>query len=601
MLVDRSGHHLFQPLLYQCATGILSEGQIAAPLRDVLKKHKNVECLLAEVEDVDVGAASCTPRAGRRGDRDPVRPPDRRGRRAAVLLRARRVRAVRAGDEDDRRRAGHPPPGVRGLRDGRDGVERRGTGAVADVRPGRRGADGRRAGRPDPRDRDPDPARGVPHHPARRTPACCSSTAATHRSSAFGPKLAGKAAGAWSASASSCTWARGSPRSTPRVAAVTEDGQDVRYDARTVLWTAGVEAPPLAAQVAEATGAEHDRVGPHRGRPRLHDRRAIPEIFVVGDVMTLNGMPGLAEVAMQSAPTRAGTSGTRSRAGRRRAVPLPRPRVRGLPLAAAGRVVSAGPLHLSGRLGWLVWLFIHIAFLTGYRNRFTAILTWLVAFSRGIRRERAFITQTVDTRRDVFRPATVRRCPRSLPGADAVDRPVCAHLSLAPGLDWPRTLVARRGSRPAASRAVRSLAKGPGAMSSGLQDGTADPRRERAGRASHGAPEVVAHVRGSASGAAEGRATHASTPWPTPHSVLVEPTASRRRTWAEPDLQRVAAMLCSLGRLDEAARAYRASGGRRGRHAVVEALRGELRAAQALADRAATRARPTRARSRWRG
>src|SRR6476469_4288308 len=53
-LVDRAGHHLFQPLLYQCATGILSEGQIAAPLRDVLRRHRNVDCLLAEVEDVDV-------------------------------------------------------------------------------------------------------------------------------------------------------------------------------------------------------------------------------------------------------------------------------------------------------------------------------------------------------------------------------------------------------------------------------------------------------------------------------------------------------------------------------------------------------------------
>ena len=48
-LVDRAHHHLFQPLLYQCATGILSEGQIAAPLRSVLKGHKNVECVMAEV------------------------------------------------------------------------------------------------------------------------------------------------------------------------------------------------------------------------------------------------------------------------------------------------------------------------------------------------------------------------------------------------------------------------------------------------------------------------------------------------------------------------------------------------------------------------
>lgn len=55
-LVDRAQHHLFQPLLYQVATGILSEGQIAAPLRDVLKRHRNVECVLAEVVEVDTDA-----------------------------------------------------------------------------------------------------------------------------------------------------------------------------------------------------------------------------------------------------------------------------------------------------------------------------------------------------------------------------------------------------------------------------------------------------------------------------------------------------------------------------------------------------------------
>ena len=52
-LIDRAPHHLFQPLLYQCATGILSEGQIAAPLRSVLKKHKNVNCIMANVTGID--------------------------------------------------------------------------------------------------------------------------------------------------------------------------------------------------------------------------------------------------------------------------------------------------------------------------------------------------------------------------------------------------------------------------------------------------------------------------------------------------------------------------------------------------------------------
>jgi NADH dehydrogenase len=70
-------------------------------------------------------------------------------------------------------------------------------------------------------------------------------------------------------------------------------------------------------------------------------------------------------------------------------------------------VISAGPLRLSGRLGWLAWLFIHIMFLTGYRNRFTAVLTWLVAFSRGVRRERAFTMQEIETRVDVYAPESV--------------------------------------------------------------------------------------------------------------------------------------------------------------------------------------------------
>ena len=54
-LIDRAEHHLFQPLLYQCATGILSEGKISAPLRELLRKHRNVECVLAEVTGIDAG------------------------------------------------------------------------------------------------------------------------------------------------------------------------------------------------------------------------------------------------------------------------------------------------------------------------------------------------------------------------------------------------------------------------------------------------------------------------------------------------------------------------------------------------------------------
>ena len=116
----------------------------------------------------------------------------------------------------------------------------------------------------------------------------------------------------------------------------------------------------------------------------------------------------------QAARARRGGDAVRAYAGRRirhqvEGEPTPKP-FRYLDLGSAayisrGRaVVSAGPLHLSGRLGWLTWLFIHIAFLTGYRNRFSAVLTWFVAFSRGVRRERAFTTQEIATRGDVYAP-----------------------------------------------------------------------------------------------------------------------------------------------------------------------------------------------------
>ena len=86
-------HHLFQPLLYQCATGILSEGKIAAPLRDLLKQHRNVDFVLAEVTGIDVAGRRVLAR-GRSGasDRVRLRLPHRGGRGPAVLLRPRRVR-----------------------------------------------------------------------------------------------------------------------------------------------------------------------------------------------------------------------------------------------------------------------------------------------------------------------------------------------------------------------------------------------------------------------------------------------------------------------------------------------------------------------------
>lgn len=167
-------------------------------------------------------------------------------------------------------------------------------------------------------------------------------------------------------------------------------GATTRYDARTVLWTAGVEAPPIAAALARATGAEQDRAGRILVEPDL-TVPGHPEIRVTGDVMSLNKLPGLAEVAMQSGAY----AGRRVRHAVEGRTKEPKP-FKYLDLGSAayiarGRaVVKAGPLHLSGFTGWLAWLFIHLAFLTGFRSRLGAVLSWSVAFATGSRRERAF-------------------------------------------------------------------------------------------------------------------------------------------------------------------------------------------------------------------
>ena len=168
-----------------------------------------------------------------------------------------------------------------------------------------------------------------------------------------------------------------------------------------VLWAAGVAAPPVAAALAEATGAATDRAG----RIQVGHDLTIPghpEISVVGDMMGHDDLPGVAEVAMQSG-LYAGRRIRRRLSGERPtgAVPLPRPRLGGVPLPRTRRRLG-GPAAPGRVPGWLVWLFIHIAFLTGYRNRVGAVLSWAVTFTRDARRERTFTTREIGSLHDLY-------------------------------------------------------------------------------------------------------------------------------------------------------------------------------------------------------
>jgi NADH dehydrogenase len=412
-IVDRAEHHLFQPLLYQCATGILSEGQIAAPLRDVLKRHRNVDCLLAEVEAVDVVArvvSAARPGGGRvdlpydhlivaAGVRQSYFGHDEFARFAPGMKSIADALAIRrkvfgafemaetATDEDERRRwltfalVGAGPTGVELAGQIRELATRTLQSEFRRIRP--------------------EDARVLLFD------------GGTQPLAAFGPTLAAKAAQRLRELGVELRMESRVTSVDARGLVVSGAGGKVtRYDAATVLWTAGVEAPPFAKVLAAATGAECDRAGRIRVNPDV-SIAGHPEIAVVGDVMSLDKLPGLAEVAMQSGAY-AGRRIRRQVVGRPTSKPFRYIDLGSAAYISRGRaVLSVGPVHLSGRLGWLAWLFIHIAFLTGYRNRFTAVLTWLVAFSRGVRRERAFTIQEIETLQDVYAPTDIARPRKS--------------------------------------------------------------------------------------------------------------------------------------------------------------------------------------------
>jgi NADH dehydrogenase len=203
-----------------------------------------------------------------------------------------------------------------------------------------------------------------------------------------------------------------------RVTGVDEDGIDIegrdpdlrRIEAATKIWAVGVEAPPLARRLAEASGAETDRAGRVKVLPDC-TLPGHPEVFVVGDMMSLDDLPGVAEVAMQAGRHSARTI-VRRLGGDDEARPL---RYRDLgTMATISRfrgVAVVGPLRVSGFLGWVIWLVVHLFFLTGFKNRFAAVTNWAVAFVGRGRPQRTITAQQAFARlgEDHSSPASGRR------------------------------------------------------------------------------------------------------------------------------------------------------------------------------------------------
>ena len=161
-----------------------------------------------------------------------------------------------------------------------------------------------------------------------------------------------------------------------------------RIPSMTKMWAAGVAAPPLSRQLAEVD-RRGDRPGrPDQGEPGPAPLPGHPEIFAVGDMMALDQLPGVAQVAIQGGRYAAGQI-KRRLAGQETGRPFQYLDKGSMAtISRFSAVASVGKLHFSGFLGWLLWLAVHLLYLVGFKNRLTAVLHWAVSFLGRGRSER---------------------------------------------------------------------------------------------------------------------------------------------------------------------------------------------------------------------
>ena len=401
-LIDRAEHHLFQPLLYQCATGILSEGKIAAPLRQILKKYRNVECVLAEVTGIDAAARTVQARrplgeviefgyddlilaAGVRQsyfghDEFAMFAPGMKTIEHALTIRRRVFGAFEMAESaTSRAESTHWLTFVL-VGAGPTGVEL--AGQIREV--------ATKTLRAEYRHIAPQDARVVLVDGGKAPLA------------SFGPELSGKAAAALRKLGVELHMETIVTKVDAYGVEVRDaDGKTTRHDAGTVLWTAGVEAPPLARRGGRGDRGEPgpDRADP--GQPGPDHPRA----------------PGDHRGRRHDEPGRAARGGRGGHAGRTVRGPADQARAGRPPedkpfryhdlgsaayISRGSAVMSVGKVHLSGFIGWWGWLFIHIAFMTGFRNRFGAVLSWWFAFTRDLRQERTLTSSQVGQVSDVY-------------------------------------------------------------------------------------------------------------------------------------------------------------------------------------------------------
>jgi NADH dehydrogenase len=383
-LVDRRNFHLFQPLLYQVATGVLALGEISFPLRRVFRSDRNVRIVVGEVTGIDLSARHVV--VDRLPDDGAPRTlpydslvvstgseytyfgheewravaPDVKSPATALDVRRRLVRAFEAAEAETDPARSEEWLTFAVIGAGPTGVEL--AGQIGEM--------ARESLRSDYKRIDTSRARILLIELAPRV------------LPQFAPRLSQRAAEALDELGVTPLVGRRVVHIDERSVAVDDgSGQGQRLPTRTVIWAAGVVASDLAEPLAAQSGAERDRSGRVAVGPDL-TLPGHPEVAVIGDMAKVHGvdgkpvdLPGLAPVAMQQ-----GRYAARAIAARRRGV-RPRPfryRDKGN-LATIGRakaVADIKHLELSGLPAWLTWLLVHLFYLLGVQNRLVVLVRW---------------------------------------------------------------------------------------------------------------------------------------------------------------------------------------------------------------------------------
>jgi NADH:ubiquinone reductase (H+-translocating) len=375
-MVDRRNHHLFQPLLYQVATAALNPADIASPIRRILRRQRNASVILGEASSIDtrqkivqlldgevaydfliVASGATHSYFGHDEWLEPA--PGLKTLEDAVEIRRRVLVAYEAAEREvDAAEVANWMTFVV-IGGGPTGVEM--AGALAEI--------SRRVLERDFRKIDPGKARIILIE--------------------AGPKVLPAMSPESSASARRQLERLGVEVITDSPVTAVDDRGVVhggtRLDSRTVIWAAGVAASPLGKTLG--ADVKLDRAG----RVIVNQDLSVPDadgVFVIGDLASIKSdgkpVPGLSPAAMQE--------------GRHAAKNIVR-LIRGEPtlpfhyrdkgtLATIGKaaaVADIAGLHLSGLVAWLMWLFVHILFLIGFRNRFVVIVEWAWTYVRNDR------------------------------------------------------------------------------------------------------------------------------------------------------------------------------------------------------------------------